>query len=83
MQAIANGTTGAFERLVDRFQQPVARLAQRLLGSDAEDVTQDVFVTMLQKAGRFRGECSIWTWLTRITLNQCRNRIRRRQVRRR
>jgi len=83
MRSIATGMPGAFEVLVNRFQQPVGRLAQRLLGTDADDVTQDVFVTVLEKAGRFRGECSIWTWLTRITLNQCRNRIRRQQVRRR
>jgi RNA polymerase sigma factor (sigma-70 family) len=83
MRSIAKGTPGAFEVLVDRFQQPVGRFAQRLLGGDTDDVTQDVFVTVLEKAGRFRGDCSIWTWLTRITLNQCRNRIRRRRVRRR
>ena len=83
MRAVAKGADGAFETLVDRFQQPVGRLATRLLGNDAEDVAQDVFVTVLEKAGGFRGDCSIWTWLTRITLNQCRNRMRRRQVRRR
>ena len=83
MRSVADGSAEAFEAIVDRFQMRVGHLARRLLGTDADDVAQDVFVIVLEKAGRFRGECSLWTWLTRITLNQCRNRIRRRQVRRR
>jgi RNA polymerase sigma factor (sigma-70 family) len=83
MRSVANGSAEAFETIVDRFQQRIGLLARRLLGTDVDDVTQDVFVIVLEKAGRFRGECSLWTWLTRITLNQCRNRIRRQQVRRR
>jgi RNA polymerase sigma-70 factor (ECF subfamily) len=60
-------------------------LAQRLLGwnGDIDDVVQDVFLTAWNKAGSFRRESSLWTWLTVITLNQCRSRIRRRTLLRR
>jgi RNA polymerase sigma-70 factor (ECF subfamily) len=82
---LARGDAKAFEQLVALYQPRVARLAQRLLGwnGDIDDVVQDVFLTAWNKAGSFRRESSLWTWLTVITLNQCRSRIRRRTLLRR
>jgi len=75
----------AFDQVVAAYQQRVARLAQRLLGwrGDIEDIVQDVFLTALSKAGTFRGESSLWTWLTAITLNRCRSHLRKQAVLRR
>ena len=75
----ADGDAQAFDQVVALYQTRVARLASRLLGwrGDVEDVVQDVFLTALSKARGFRGESSLWTWLTIITLNRCRNQQRR------
>jgi RNA polymerase sigma-70 factor (ECF subfamily) len=79
MARLVGGEAKAFDQLVALYQQRVARLAYRLLGraSDVDDVVQEVFLVVLRKCGRFRNDCSIWTWLTTITLNQCRSRQRR------
>jgi len=76
---VARGDEGAFEELVSLYQSRVVRLAHRLLGwnADVDDVTQEVFLTVLRKCGSFRGEASLWTWLTTITLNRCRSHHRR------
>ncbi len=67
------------EQLIVLYQPRVARLAFRLLGwkADVEDVVQEVFLAAHQNIHRFRGESSTWTWLTRITINRCRSRMRR------
>ncbi|HEX8521716.1 MAG TPA: RNA polymerase sigma factor [Tepidisphaeraceae bacterium] len=65
---------GEFEKLVAQHHESVQRLAFRLLGwrGDVEDVVQDVFLSALKQFGHFRGESSVLTWLTRITINRCR-----------
>ena len=79
---IARAEPGAFEQLVALYQHRVERLAHRLLGwgDGAEDVVQDVFLAALRKAGTFRGDASLWTWLTIITLNRCRTYRRRKML---
>jgi RNA polymerase sigma-70 factor (ECF subfamily) len=71
----ARGEPGAFEAVVDRFHPRVHRLAYRLLGwsaDDADDVAQEVFLAALRNARKFRGQSSLGTWLTTITINHCR-----------
>ena len=84
---IAQGERNAFEQLVRLYQQRVTRLAHRLLGwagsAEVEDIVQEVFLAVLEKAGGFRGESSVWTWLTTITLNRCRSQARRALLRNR
>jgi RNA polymerase sigma factor (sigma-70 family) len=77
------GDTDAFDDLVRTRRETVARLVGRLLGwtSDVPDVVQDVFVSALSGIGRFRGDSSVDTWLTRIAINTCRKHQRRRLVR--
>ena len=73
----------SLEEIVSLYRGRVARLAYRLLGWDteAEDVVQDVFVSVLRNLKKFRGRSSLWTWLARITVNRCHNLRRRRLVR--
>jgi RNA polymerase sigma-70 factor (ECF subfamily) len=80
---IARAEPGAFEEFVALYQPRVTRLTYRLLGwgGNVEDVVQDVFLAALGKAGSFRGDASLWTWLTIITLNRCRTDRRRRLLR--
>ena len=79
-----------FEQLVAMHEPRVRRLAHRLLGwrsgsgsggDDVDDVVQDVFLAALKNLSHFRGEATIATWLTRVTINRCRTHRRRQFLR--
>lgn len=74
------GDLGAFERLVRRHQKPVYRLALRMLDDpgDAEDATQEVFVTTWRRLATVRDGAAIRSWLYRATTNRCLNTVRSR-----
>jgi RNA polymerase sigma-70 factor (ECF subfamily) len=76
-----NGDDSAFDRIVERYSADIAALANRLLAwpGDVDDVVQDIFLAALLGLKKFRGECSLKTWLFTITINECRN-YRYRQV---
>ena len=63
------GNLDAFETLTDRYEQRVYSHALRLLRheQDAEDVTQQAFLSAMEHLNDFRGEASFSTWLLRIT----------------
>jgi RNA polymerase sigma-70 factor (ECF subfamily) len=73
------GDRAAFERVVALYERRVARLAHRLLGwiGDVDDVVQDVFLAVYEQSHKFRGDSELWPWLTAITVNKCRSRLRR------
>lgn len=86
LRAIADGDEPACRALVDRYLARLHALATRLLGdlAEAEDVCQDVFVQAWKKAprwqpGRSRDDARFGTWLHGVTLNACRDRLRRRR----
>lgn len=66
------GQAAAFRTLVERYQGPVYRTVLSLLRSpeEAEDVAQEVFVTVYQTIARFRGEAALSTWLYRLATSQ-------------
>jgi RNA polymerase sigma-70 factor (ECF subfamily) len=70
-----------FDAIVARHQPQVARLAHRLLGwrdrAAVEDVVQEVFLVAFTRLKQFRGDSTLSTWLTGITINQCRAHRRR------
>ncbi len=76
--ALRCGDERAFARLVLDHQDRVHNVVYRLLGSreEAEDVTQDVFVTVYEKLDRFRGDSKLSTWIFRIAANHAKNRIK-------
>jgi RNA polymerase sigma-70 factor (ECF subfamily) len=69
---------GAFNELVRRHQAPVFRLLVRLLGdaAEAEDVAQEVFVSVFKSIDSFRGDSALATWLYRIAMNHGKNRLK-------
>jgi RNA polymerase sigma-70 factor (ECF subfamily) len=71
------GDLDCFNQLVEKYQQQVYNLCLRMLGSthDAEDVTQDAFISALRGIGRFRGG-NFRAWLFRIAANACRDQLR-------
>jgi len=73
------GDSLAIERLVQSHQQDVYRLALSILddSDEADDVTQEVFVSALRALESFHGNASFKTWLFSITINVCRTRLQR------
>ena len=68
---IKKGVAGSFEELVERYSDKAYNLAQRLTRNqaDAEEVVQDVFVTVFRKIDGFEGKSSFSSWLYRVTMN--------------
>ena len=79
-----SGDPVAFARLVALHEGMVFNLAARLLGDpeEAKDVAQNVFLHVYTKLDQFQGRSSLKTWIYRITVNQCHNRRRWWQSRR-
>jgi RNA polymerase sigma-70 factor (ECF subfamily) len=71
---VAQGDRRAFAQLMDRHVDRAFGLARRVLGnkSDAEDVVQDAFMKVWQKAGQWQtGRAQFSTWLYRVVVNRC------------
>lgn len=70
-RAAATGDQLAFEKLYQQHHRKVYSLCLRMLGNqtDAEDVTQDVFIQVYRKINTFQGESAFTTWLYRLTVN--------------
>lgn len=68
----------AFRQLVEQYQGQVFNVVFRILGdaAEAEDVTQEVFVAVFRAIARFRGDARLSTWIFRIAVNHCRNRLK-------
>jgi RNA polymerase sigma-70 factor (ECF subfamily) len=78
----AAGDVEAFERIYRRHHQRVYTLCLRMVknASQAEDLTQEVFIQLHRKLHTFRGEALITTWLHRLTVNQVLMHFRKRVV---
>ena len=81
MRRSSAGDTLAFERLVRRWEGPVARVLTRLStnGSDVEDLCQETFLRVLRAQTRYRPRGAFSTWLFSIALNVGRDAARRRR----
>jgi RNA polymerase sigma-70 factor (ECF subfamily) len=79
---VAAGDTGAFTGLVESHQERLLRLCERLLGDpeEARDAAQEVFLKAFRKAGEVRPMGQVYTWLYRIAVNLCFNKLRRRKL---
>jgi len=75
------GDPVAFEALFNRHMAMVYRQAIRMLGNpvEAEEVVQEVFVTVYKKINMFRGEAAFSTWLYRLTANAAITKLRKRK----
>ena len=80
IQRLQAGHVDAFDNLFERYGPQVYRQAMRFLGNEAEaeEVMQEVFLTLYEKANTFRGDASVSTWLYRLTANAAISRLRRR-----
>lgn len=78
VNSFKEGNTIAFERLVIKYQDRIFNLCFRFLGNrqEAEDIAQEIFIKVFKALKRFRSESSFYTWIYRITINTCKNRIK-------
>lgn len=85
-QLIADHVAGdptAFAELVTRHRDRLWAVAVRTLGDhdEASDALQDALVSAFRGAAGFRGEAAVTTWLHRVVVNACLDRLRRRAAR--
>jgi RNA polymerase sigma-70 factor (ECF subfamily) len=68
----------AFRELIDSHRDRVFNITYRMLGhrAEAEDIAQEVFITVFKTIETFREESKFSTWLYRVTVNHCKNRIK-------
>ena len=73
------GDLSAFEALVAKYQKRMLNIAFRIIGEydDACEVAQDAFVSAYRNLNGFRAEAKFSTWLTAITVNLSKNRLKR------
>jgi RNA polymerase sigma-70 factor, ECF subfamily len=77
------GDPEAFAELVRRHRDRLWAVALRTLGDreEAADALQDALISAYRRAGSFRGEAAVTTWLHRVVVNACLDRVRRQQAR--
>lgn len=79
--AFTAGHAGAFDVIVRRHQQQVYRICYRFMQNheDAAELAQDTFVRAHRGLARFNGNAALKTWLHRIAVNTCLNRLERKR----
>ncbi|MFU8851290.1 RNA polymerase sigma factor SigM [Micromonospora sp. SL1-18] len=82
LRAHVDGDRDAFTELFRRHRDRLWAVALRTLGDreEAADALQDALLSAHRAAARFRGDSAVTTWLHRIVVNACLDRIRRRQT---
>src|SRR5436190_1004473 len=77
VRACLDGRREAFDVIVERHQRHVYQLCYRFVGNheDASDLAQDVFIRAYRGLKNFKGEASLSTWLYRIGVNVCLNKV--------
>lgn len=83
LAAHVDGDPLAFGVLVERHRDRLWAVALRTTGDpeEAADALQDALISAFRRAGSFRGDAQVTTWLHRVVVNACLDRLRRRTVR--
>ena len=68
----------AFSELVEEHSGRVLNLATKMMSNreEAEDIAQEVFITVFKSIDKFRGDSKLSTWIYRIAINTCKNRLK-------
>jgi RNA polymerase sigma factor (sigma-70 family) len=78
IELLKRGDERTFAQLIDRYAERVLKLAGTFFYNleDAEDVTQEVFTAVFLTISQFRGQAKFSTWIHRITINKCQEKLR-------
>jgi len=81
IERAAAGDMVAFEEIMKHSEKRVMRMTWRMLGNeaDARDAAQEVFLRVYKYLGRFKQDQPFFAWVYQITLNVCRDIVRKRQ----
>ena len=84
LQAHVDGDADAFGELFTRHRDRLWAVALRTMGNpeDAADGLQDGMIAAFRRAGSYRGEAAVTTWLHRVVVNACLDRLRAAKIRR-
>jgi len=76
-----DGDLQAFEELISKYETKVFNITFRILGdyAEAEDVSQDIMVKVFKSIKGFKEQSSFYTWLYRITVNECMDMVKKRK----
>jgi RNA polymerase sigma-70 factor (ECF subfamily) len=79
-----DGDQSAFKIIVKRHKEKVRNIVYLTMSSSdlVDDIAQEVFITVYHKLKNFRFESQFTTWLYRITVNKCKDHLRKKNVRR-
>lgn len=77
VEACLEGRPGAFDLIVERHRRAVYQICYRFVNNheDASDLSQDVFLRAFRGLKQFKGQSALGTWLYRISVNLCLNRV--------
>lgn len=75
VDALRKGQESAYRELISKYQARLKKLAYGITldVEDSMDIVQDVFLKVFKSIDKFEGKSSLYTWLRRITLNECLN----------
>lgn len=78
VRRLKQGDERAFGELVALYQDRIFGLMVRMIGnrSEAEDLAQEVFISVYRAIANYRGDGRFYTWIYRIAMNTCRNRMK-------
>ncbi len=79
-----SGDQTVFRYLVERYQEKIRNLVYSIFSEQeiVDDLAQEIFIKVFEALPKFRFESSFYTWLYRITVNKCRDEMRKRKVKR-
>jgi RNA polymerase sigma-70 factor (ECF subfamily) len=77
------GDEFAFKKLVGKHKEKVRNLVYLTVGNSnaIDDISQDVFITLYRSLGKFRFDSQFTTWLYRVTINKCKDHLRKVKLR--
>jgi RNA polymerase sigma-70 factor, ECF subfamily len=73
VRRLQQGDGRAFEEFLDLYGARVHRLVRRYVANptDADDVTQEIFIDLYRSVRQFRGKSALYTWVYRVAVNHC------------
>jgi len=85
LDALKSGSREAYNSLVEMFSEKIFNFSLNILQNteDAEDITQEIFVTIYQSVSQFKGDSKLSTWIYTIALNKCREHLRKKSRKKR
>jgi RNA polymerase sigma-70 factor (ECF subfamily) len=78
IKRIVKGEKRYFREIIDKYKNVIYNHSRNFLrnAQEAEDVTQEIFINIFNNLKRFRGDSKLSTWIYRITVNTCKNKLK-------